>query len=314
MELNIINAEEYNRICREYQYFYNSMFFHQLNEEKTDKVVFLSFGNKKKKLALAAGIRKRELLVPYSAPFGIFEKIQKHIGIEEIESTLELLEEYGKENNIFSITFRLPPAFYDESFISKCQNSMLRVGYQIVSYDLNYQIFMKNMEKYEKSLWSTARQNLKIAMKQEYWFLHCETIDEKMRAYNVIAKNRKRKGYPLRMTCEQVMETIQLVEHDFFLLCDKEIDVASAIIYKVNKHVYQLIYWGDIDGYESNKPMNYLAYKIYEFYLKMGIEVLDIGPATEDGMPNYGLCSFKESIGCDVSCKVTYRKVFSGGS
>lgn len=49
MELNIINAEEYNRICREYQYFYNSMFFHQLNEEKTDKVVFLSFGNKKTK-------------------------------------------------------------------------------------------------------------------------------------------------------------------------------------------------------------------------------------------------------------------------
>lgn len=309
MELHIISAEEYDQICKKYQYFYNSMSFHQLNCQKVDRVEYFSFGDRKKKLALAIGIRNNEMLIPYSAPFGLFEKLQKHIGIEEIENAFELLEGYGKENGIQVILFRFPPLFYDESFISKCQNIMLRKGYQIVSCDLNYQIYIKSIEEYRQSLWSTARQNMKIAEKHNYSFIHCETEDEKISAYNVIVINRERKGYPLRMTCEQVMNTIQLVEHDLFLLREENVNVASAIIYKVNDQVYQLIYWGDIEGYESKKPMNYLAYRIYEFYVEKGIAVLDIGPSTEDGIPNYGLCNFKESVGCDVSCKVTYEKV-----
>lgn len=76
----------------------------------------------------------------------------------------------------------------------------------------------------------------------------------------------------------------------------------------VNEQCYQVIYWGDIGEYEMKRPMNYLAYKVYEFYANKGIEVLDIGPSTEEGAPNYGLCDFKESIGCEVSMKYSYCK------
>jgi hypothetical protein len=54
--------------------------------------------------------------------------------------------------------------------------------------------------------------------------------------------------------------------------------------------------------------MNFLSYKIFEFYKKTGIRIVDIGPSTENSVPNHGLCEFKESIGCDISTKFTYRK------
>ena len=53
--------------------------------------------------------------------------------------------------------------------------------------------------------------------------------------------------------------------------------------------------------------MNYLAYRIFEHYYKEGIKILDIGPSTEHGIPNYGLCNFKESIGCSVSSRFIFE-------
>lgn len=38
------------------------------------------------------------------------------------------------------------------------------------------------------------------------------------------------------------------------------------------------------------------------------LKYLDIGPSTENSIPNYGLCDFKESIGCRRSLKYTMVK------
>ena len=52
--------------------------------------------------------------------------------------------------------------------------------------------------------------------------------------------------------------------------------------------------------------MNFLAYHVFNFYKKNGIKVIDIGPSTENSIPNHGLCEFKESIGCDISPKHSF--------
>ena len=53
--------------------------------------------------------------------------------------------------------------------------------------------------------------------------------------------------------------------------------------------------------------MNYLAYSLFDYYADNGLRILDIGPSTEDGIPNYGLCEFKESIGCSVTMKYSFE-------
>ena len=308
MLLNRVTAEEYEKACGRYQYFYDSMRFHELNKGKVDSVEYLIFGGSKKKLALAIGIRDGEIRVPYSAPFGMFEQLQPHIKLEEIGEAIGLLEQYGRENKINRIFFRLPPNFYDESFLAKTLVCLLQNGYQSACCDLNYQFYIQDMQKYESSLLRNARKNLKKALQYEFSFIYCSSEKEKREAYDIIAVNRSRKGYPLRMTYEQVWQTIQLTPHDFFLLKEGEKNIAAAIVFMVNEKCYQVIYWGDIGGYEGKRPMNYLAYKVYEFYVNKGIEVLDIGPSTEEGIPNYGLCDFKESIGCETSMKYSYYK------
>lgn len=309
MDMEIISAEEYERICKSYRYFYNSMQFHELNKNKVDQIKYVLFGEKKKKLALVMGIVDNEIRIPYSSPFGIFEQLQHHIKLEDMEDAITLLEEYAKENNIHKIMFRIPPTFYDECFISKLQNVLMCKDYQIAYCDLNYHFDIQSMEQYENSLLRNARKNLKNAMEYNFSFVHCDSAEQKKEAYDVIAENRKRKGYPLRMTYEQVMDTIKLTDHDFFLLKHENVNVAAAVIFEVNKECYQVIYWGDVGGYEQKRPINYLAYKLYEYYTDYGVKVLDIGPSTEEGIPNYGLCDFKESIGCRVSSKYTFIKM-----
>jgi len=56
--------------------------------------------------------------------------------------------------------------------------------------------------------------------------------------------------------------------------------------------------------------MNFLSYEVFKYYKENGIEVVDIGPSTEDSIPNHGLCEFKESIGCDLSPKYSFYKKF----
>lgn len=310
LSLEIVDAQTYHQILKNYKYFYNSMQFHELNKSKVDEVVYMLFKSSRYKMGIAAGISNGIFKLPYSAPFAMFEVAGADVRLEDIHAAVRLLDEYAEKRNTSSIWFRLPPSFYDDTFISKVQNGLLNNGYLIEMCDLNYQFYLQNIEGFEDRLYRNARKNLKTANKQGFELLHCDTEREKKCAYDVITVNRKAKGYPLRMTYEQVTDTIALTNHDFFVVRLGTVAVAAAIVFQVNEDVYQVIYWGDVPGYSDKRPMNYISTKVYEYYANKGIQVLDIGPSTEEGIPNFGLCDFKESIGCEVSTKYTLRKVF----
>lgn len=308
MELYAVDQVEYDRVVQNARYVYNELWFHDINKDKADSLYYLLFKSKKYKFAIIAGVVNGVMKFPYSAPFSIFERLNSDITIEDMEKALDLLEDFCRHRKIQKILFRLPPVFYDETYISKFQNCFLRKNYEMVYIDLNYQYFIRDMDEFHSGLKRNARKNLRIAEEQNYNLIYCETWEQKKRAYDIIGINRRNKGFPLRMSWEAVNETIMKMRHDFFLLYLDGEAVAAAIIFKVCDEVCQVVYWGDIDGYSDKKPMNYLSCHLYEYYYKEGIRVLDIGPSTEEGIPNYGLCSFKESIGCEVSSKVTFIK------
>ena len=54
--------------------------------------------------------------------------------------------------------------------------------------------------------------------------------------------------------------------------------------------------------------MNFLSFNVFQYYKNQGIAIIDIGPSTENSIPNHGLCEFKESIGCDISIKTEFFK------
>lgn len=123
----------------------------------------------------------------------------------------------------------------------------------------------------------------------------------------MIKANREAKKYPLRMTYEQVIMTGKLLTH-IFLIEFEGTAIAAAIVFSVAPKIVQVIYWGDIPGHSALKPINFLSFKLFEYFHEHGIDIVDIGPSTENSVPNFGLCKFKEGIGCIISPKFSFSK------
>lgn len=305
MEILELSSKEYGQVFVRPLHVFNSMEFSELNKHKCDGLHYLVFKDSKIRLGIVLGERENVLCSPFSAPFGGFSYLRS-VDIEAYVNAVNCLKQYAIEHNM-SVRVSLPPPFYDETHISKSFSAMLLGGARILYADLNYQYRLESFEDFEENLERNARKNFHNALKSSFVFERLEggNLKDVDRAYEVIRKNRASKGFPLRMTIQDVLDTIKVVEADFFVMSYEGVDVAAAQVFHVAEGICQVIYWGDLPEYSRLRVMNYFTYKVFEYYSDKSLRVLDIGPSTEKGIPNYGLCSFKESIGCEVSLKYT---------
>ena len=105
------------------------------------------------------------------------------------------------------------------------------------------------------------------------------------------------------MNWESILETQSIIDIDFFIVNKEKYAIGSAIVFHITSKVVQVVYWGDLSEFSQFKTMNFLSYNLFQYYKKQGIKIIDIGPSTKKSIPNFGLCEFKESIGCDISIK-----------
>ena len=175
---------------------------------------------------------------------------------------------------------------------------------------LNFHFDLINLTKeYAQNIWHNARKNLHIALAYNLTFAKCDSPEQKETAYQVIQLNRSVRGKPLRMSWQEVLATTKIIPAEFFTVSDTDQNVlASAIVFEVATKVALVIYWGDIPDFQHLKTMNFLSYKIFEYYKERNFDFVDIGYSTEDSIPNYGLCEFKESIGCSIAPKYSFAK------
>lgn len=286
---------------------FNTVAFAQLNSDKVERVHYLSFDDPKICFGIVLGESNGVLRSPFSAPFGGFLEKGTH-GLERMEKAVDALADYAKERSL-RLQITLQPMVYDETRLSMWVNVMMR-KMQLHHTDLNYHFDISRMPNYSSVINRSARKLLNQALRQNFCLrkLDSGNRDDVARAYNVISCNRKERGFPLRMTFEQVWQTVsRVVTADFFVLEHEGCDVAAAQIFHVADGIAQVVYWGDIRQYAKLRPMNYLAYSLFGYYADNGLRILDIGPSTEDGIPNYGLCEFKESIGCSVTMKYSFE-------
>lgn len=227
--------------------------------------------------------------------------------IAYMDEAVALLKDWGKGLGM-KIKITLQPSVYDHTQLSKWSNVMFRNG-RLTNIDLNYHFDLSRFPHYEDFIDRSARKNLHKAMNEDFIITHLDSNSnaDVERAYSVISINRKEHGYPLRMSLQNVTDTVKIIDADFFVVSHNGIDVAAAQVFKVTDGVAQVIYWGDIKEYSNLRTMNFLSYKVFEYYHNKGFRILDIGPSTEDGIPNNGLCDFKEGIGCSVTQKMFFE-------
>ena len=309
MEIFESTFAEYKTVFTSNYHVFNTAEFNNLNQDKCTEVKYLIFKDSKFRLGLIAGVRNGYLLSPFSSPFGGFSFMKQDVQIDAIEKAVSLLEDYAKQNDFKGIKIALPPLFYSESFLSKVINVLYRCDFTLFNLDLDFYLPLFKVSNYADNIWYNAKKNLKISQKQEFLFSKC-TIDDLEEVYDVIKKNREAKGKPLNMSLASVLATTDIIDTDLFVVRKDNVAVASAIVFNCTDTILYVPFWGDIPGYGTQKPMNYLTYKIFEYYFNLGKKIVHIGISTEESQPNYGLCEFKESLGCEITPKLTFTKEF----
>lgn len=307
MQIKEVSLEEYAGLPLKHAHVFNSVDFSRLNAHKADRLHCLVFEEEGKcKYGITLGEREGWLLSPFSAPFGGFSH-GKSVHLESLDAAAEALVYYAKDKEK-RLRVVLPPLFYEQHFLSETVNVLSR--HATLSYiDINYHFPIQHFSDYENHIARNARKNLRHAEDCNFEFVAVWRGDRDglRQAYEVIRRNREEHGYALRMSLDDVEKTVNLIDADFFLLRHEGENVAAAQVFRVAEGIAQVIYWGDLRAYSALRPMNMLAYRVFEHYSRQGLQVLDIGPSTEHGTPNYGLCDFKTGIGCVASPKFVFE-------
>lgn len=311
MSYNVISIEEqsYKNYSKEFAYVYNRSEFLETITHQNPKLHYITIGDKKPRVVLYCAEYENEIIAPFSAPFWNIEKIKKNLSIDSIDeiiaSLTTYLDSFKKE-----IRLTLSPLFYDSKYMTLLLNCFLRNNFKIEYIDVNHYIDIENIsiDSYIDTLTSNARRNLRIANDLNLSFKKAVSEIEIRKAYEIISINRSIKGYPLKLTYEQLYKTLAKIGGDVFLVSENDSFISAAFIFNINVNNKHLIYWGDIPETSETKSMNFLAYKLIDYYKSKNIQFLDLGPSSENGVPNYGLSNFKESIGASVALKPTLIK------
>ncbi len=308
--LEELSPEEFAGIFGDGVTLYHRPEFSLLNRRKTRRVHFLSIGEGKHRFGITLGDDGEKLSSPFSAPFGGLVPAKGcRINPERTTAALSELKSFG-ESQGKPVRITLPPPFYAPDLIAEQVNGLFRLG-RLTVMDINYHFDVAGMNDYTAVLTDRAAiKNYRRAMAQGFEYESAFATDDPelfQRAYAVIRRNRAERGFPLRMTEEDMIETAPLGRTLCVVLGKDGQDIASAIIHTdVAPGIWQVVYWGDLREYSAARPMNALAPEVFRIARSSGTVIVDIGPSTLDSEPNYGLCSFKLSIGCKETLKPTF--------
>ena len=302
MHITEIAPDEYTKLFPNVPHIFGTAEFSELNRDKASKLHYLAIADDKIRFGIVLGQKTDGLYSPFSAPFGGFVTVKTQ-RLRYMDEAVELVRSFQPQANIH---ITLPPLIYEMSQLSKWVNVLQRQA-AVTCIDLNYHFDLSLFPRYEEIVGRDARWGLHRAARENLEFVPLAGNDSDIeRAYRVIQANRAEHSYPLRMTLQAVKDTARVVRADFFVMAHDGIDIAAAQVFHVADGVAQVIYWGDLKEYAHLRTMNWLAFNIFQYYYKQGRKIIDIGPRTEDGTPNHGLCEFKESIGCQVSPKFRF--------
>ena len=308
-----VTNDEYKAIVPDRKVFFNEPDFAELNKAKVEEIYYLIFMRENSaRFGLIAGRIGDEIRAPFSAPYAYPVNIGSDSKQEAIDAAIIVLEDYCHKQKINSIRFIFPPLFYDEHLLSGWVSALYRNHYIIDSLDINYALNLKKLnadeETYGNLITSKGRKALRRAYRSNLEICHCNTEDEFLEAYRIVEEGHYAKGFPVHMSYKQLSDTLKLVEHDAFIVRKDGIGIVAEFLYKINDRIIQGIYTGTHPDYMDYNGMNLLTYYTIRYYGERGFEILDKATASVDSEPNYGLCNFKESVGCERSLKYTFRK------
>ncbi len=245
---------------------------------------------------------------PARGTFGGFEIFCREVDF--IESFVGAVDEHIGAQQCAEAFIAERPLCYDEQAGTLVQNALVAHGYTVRYADIDHFIPIDPSPLIDKMEHNNQKRFRKCL--RDGFAARRASPDEFRTVYDVIAENRRSKGYPISMTYRQIDEMVQVFPNDmhFFAAHRDGTIVAGSICLKVSQDVLYVFYWGDLPGHETYSPVTVLADTIYRFAQMNGFRILDLGTSTLQGSPNEGLGRFKKNLGAKETPKITYSKKF----
>ena len=248
---------------------------------------------------------------PYRGTYGSFDFIED-IALEAIEDCIIKTCNYMHGTlNAKKIIIISPPFAHNLQKSSYIFNTLLNLGFEIVTHDIDYSIAVDDISIVDKMKRNNKKRYNKC-LKEGFKFDKISDKNEYADVYNVIKANRDSKGYHLSMTFEQIMDLYTSLPdnvHFFKVKKDNQL-AAAALCIKLNSDILYVFYWGHLPGFEQYSPVAFLANGIYEYAKTNEFNRIDIGTSSLNGQPIYGTITFKENLGFTSSIKLTYAKSY----
>jgi hypothetical protein len=244
---------------------------------------------------------------PRRGTFGSFE-FRETLRVEAVEGFVDEVERILRDNGARTIEILEPPAILDHPKAAVMYNILCRKGYQVQSPELDYTLAVDKPTFLEKVEYNLRKRINKCTREG----MEARQLDSSLcpQVYEVIARNRAAKGFPMTMTCAAILKMLAVFPDRmaFFGVFASDALVASSICINVGRGMLYVFYWGDLPGYEKSSPISLIAHAIYEYARTHGFSWMGVGTSTKDGIPNYGLINFKREMGCVDSLKLAFVK------
>lgn len=243
----------------------------------------------------------------FSAPFCGPDIIRDRETPRNVQALVDHTLAELRARGIDQIRVKARPASYSasETYVT---HALLRRGLRVTSSELSYGIDVSpfaDAADYRASLKAPARRALRHADDEPYEYRLAETDLEFAIGYELIAANRARRGYPLRLSLDYLLalraDFGQRIR--FFTLHHDETPVAAALLYRLRPDIELVEYWGDHHELDRS-PMNRLAAEVCGRAIDEGVRLVDLGISSVDGEPNDGLIQFKQSIGATAELRL----------
>lgn len=309
MKATRLQPDEYGKIFTDPLLVYNKVEFSELNRSKCDDLHYVAVtdGNGRVRFGITLGLRDGELRAPFSAPFGCVEETRPQQLLYYIDA-IHALRDYAQTCGCH-IRLTLPPDIYStKSQISKQYLAAMSAGAQMLFTDYTYAMPLSRGMDVARMLSPQSRRKYKASIRAG---LECRAYDASddgalAEAYRVVTINHESRGYPVHMSFDNLRSTIdRMVRGSVYIVTSNGQPIASAINYHHLSGIVQGVYWGNIPEAAELRPMNNIAVSMSMDFARDGFRWFDLGPSSIDGIPDEGLCLFKESLGFSLFAKPT---------
>ncbi len=282
--------------------------FAALNAAKVVEVLYLLLRRAcsgKVVMGMIVGRRADGFYAPFSAPYTM-PRVAGPLSVNEAAACFAALHSAIGQ----SLKLTLPPDFYAPHILPDMRVGLMQGGARMLYADFNYHADVVAAGDVSAIPRRTARQEMRRVLADagiEYETLSASNRADVERVYRIIEANHLGKGYPVKMSLGQVQDTIAMLGGRVGVVrCDGH-DAAAQLGYFSAAHVYQPVYWGDLDAWRARHVMKALYYYMCADLRAVGFTgLLDLGPSSEEGVPSPGLCAFKESLGCTMTPRSVY--------